>query len=102
MVSESVQIVNPYGLHARAALQLVRLATTFDSTITLTRDQRRANGKSIMDVLMLAASQGAILGLEIHGTDEQEACRALVDLIQTGFDELTPQSQTNAGEPEIA
>ena len=87
MVTTEVRIVNRLGLHARAAAKLVSLASTFESEITLEKDGRRVNAKSIMGVMMLAASQGTLLSLEIEGPDEQEAERQLLDLINGYFGE---------------
>ena len=58
MVEKDILIVNKLGLHARAAAKLVSLASIFKADIDLTRDGRTVNGKSIMGVMMLAASKG--------------------------------------------
>jgi phosphocarrier protein HPr len=90
MLEGSVKVVNPLGLHARAAAQLVRLAARFRSTITLKRDDSGAfaNAKSILSVLALAAPIGTTLLIEIEGDDEQEAYDAIVDIFAAGFGEL--------------
>lgn len=82
-----VEIVNKLGLHARAAAKFVSLASTFDSTIELEKDARRVNGKSIMGVMMLAASQGSTVRLIADGPDEDEALRELADLVADCFGE---------------
>jgi len=87
MVDTDVRIVNKLGLHARAAAKLVSLASTFESDIEIEKDGKRVNGKSIMGVMMLAASQGSDLTLHISGPDEEEAQRQLVDLIGGYFGE---------------
>jgi len=87
MYTTEVRIVNKLGLHARAAAKLVSLASTFDSDIELEKDGKRVNGKSIMGVMMLAASQGTTLSLHIQGSDEHEAGRQLIDLISGYFGE---------------
>lgn len=87
MQSTEVCIVNRLGLHARAAAKLVSLASTFASDVQLERDGRMVNAKSIMGVMMLAASQGTILKLVVEGSDEHEALRALTDLINDYFGE---------------
>ena len=87
MQSAEVVIVNKLGLHARAAAKLVSLAATFESSIEIDKDGRRVNGKSIMGVMMLAASQGSRLVLHIDGPDEAEARQQLVDLIEDYFGE---------------
>ena len=73
-ITRTVEIVNKLGLHARAAAKLVNLATSFEANVDLEKDGQRVNGKSIMGVMMLAASKGVKLELEIEGRDEQQ-CR---------------------------
>ena len=87
MRTTQVRIVNRLGLHARAAAKLVSLASTFESEISLEKDSKRVNAKSIMGVMMLAAGQGSTLTLEIDGPDEEEAERQLLDLINGYFGE---------------
>ena len=82
-----VTIVNRLGLHARAAAKFVTLASGFESDIRLVRGEREVNGKSIMGVMMLAASKGVELELEIEGRDEQECRDAIVTLINDRFGE---------------
>lgn len=85
-----VTIINALGLHARAAAQLVRLATTFSSKITLHRDDngRLANAKSILSLLALAASRGTIVSIKVEGADEEAAIDAVAMLFASGFGEL--------------
>lgn len=87
MPSTEVRIVNKLGLHARAAAKFVSLASTFASEVELEKDGKRVNGKSIMGVMMLAASQGSVLGLHVEGEDEDEATRQLIDLVNGYFGE---------------
>ena len=87
MQTAEVLIANKLGLHARAAAKLVSLASTFESAIEVEKEGRRVNGKSIMGVMMLAASQGTTLTLHIEGSDEDEAKRQLVDLVEDYFGE---------------
>jgi len=87
MQTTEVRIVNRLGLHARAAAKLVSLASTFASDIQLEREGRSVNAKSIMGVMMLAASQGTVLKLRVDGNDEHEALRALTDLVNDYFGE---------------
>jgi len=87
MIIENITIVNKLGLHARAASKLVNCASQFESEVFITRKGNRVNAKSIMGVMMLAASKGSELELEVEGNDEQ-ACRdAMVDLINDRFGE---------------
>ena len=82
-------IVNKLGLHARAAARLVQTANRFQSDITIARDGQSANAKSIMGVLMLAASKGSDVTVRTQGPDGAEALAALGELIETGFGEDT-------------
>ena len=87
MIEKEITICNRLGLHARAAAKFVRTASNFKSQITLGKDTRRIDGKSILGILMLAAAQGTDLTLRIEGPDEREACESLVTLVQNKFDE---------------
>ncbi len=87
MQSKEVTVVNKLGLHARAAAKLVKLASTYDSSVQLVRDTHCVNGKSIMGVMMLAASQGTTLELVVDGDDEDKAIVSLIELFQSGFGE---------------
>ena len=87
MYESELRIINRLGLHARAAAKFVSLASTFASDIQLEREGRTVNGKSIMGVMMLAASQGTVLTLKIDGEDEEEAGRQLTDLVNDYFGE---------------
>lgn len=90
MLEGKVKIVNPLGLHARAAAQLVRLAGRYVSRIVLTRKDGSivANAKSILSVLTLAASKGTELSINVEGEDEADAFEAVVALINGGFGEI--------------
>jgi len=89
LVECGVTIVNRLGLHARAAAKLVRAATAFESALRLVRADRSASAdaKSILSVLMLAASRGTELIITADGADEREALDALCSLIASGFGE---------------
>ncbi len=90
MLKGRVIIINRLGLHARAAAQLVRLASGFKSKIKLIRTDSAviADAKSILNVLTLAAAKGVELEIEIEGDDEQEAFEAVQDIFKNGFGEL--------------
>jgi phosphocarrier protein len=88
VTERTVTIVNPLGLHARPAAQLVRLASTFAAHLELERDGLAVNAKSIMGVMMLAAECGATLLIRADGADEAAAVEALATLVARGFDEL--------------
>jgi len=87
MTERDAMIVNPLGLHARPAAQIVRLATTFDSDIWLEKDGMKVNGKSIMGVMMLAAECGAEIIIRAEGDDADAAIEVLAALIVGGFGE---------------
>ena len=87
MITEQIHIINRLGLHARAAASFVKLAASFDSDIYLVYDSHSVNGKSIMGIMMLAASQGTQMLMEVDGTDEKEATEALLNLINNRFGE---------------
>jgi len=87
MLQREAEIINKLGLHARAAAKLTQLAGRFKSDIWLTRNGQRVNAKSIMGVMMLAASKGSSINIETSGEDESEALQAIVDLIRNYFGE---------------
>jgi phosphocarrier protein len=87
MLQQHAEIINKLGLHARASAKLTQLAGKYTSEVWLTRDGRRVNAKSIMGVMMLAASKGSSIDIETDGPDEAEAMAALQQLIQNRFDE---------------
>ena len=82
-----VTVVNKLGMHARASAKLVSLASSFESAITVTRDGRTVNGKSIMGIMMLAAGPGSTLKICTEGSDESAASEALRRLIEQRFGE---------------
>jgi phosphocarrier protein len=90
MVSRTVRVPNPLGLHARAAARFVHAASAFSSHIRVTRERRTMDGKSIMGLLLLAARQGSDLTITAEGGDEREALDALCRLVAAGFGEGTP------------
>ncbi|WP_298138865.1 HPr family phosphocarrier protein [Acidiferrobacter sp.] len=87
MKCTEVVVINKLGMHARASAKLVSLASSFASTITVTRDGRSVNGKSIMGIMMLAAGPGSTLRICADGADEAEASGALCRLIEQRFGE---------------
>ena len=90
MLEGKVKIVNPLGLHARAAAQLVRLAGGFKSSIKLRRVDNgvTADAKSILSVLTLAAAKGIELELKVEGEDEAEAFESIERKFAEGFGEI--------------
>lgn len=87
MISRNLEIINKLGLHARAAAKLVKLSSQFESNIDIEKDGQKVNSKSIMGVMMLAASCGTQVTISASGTDEQTAIDAVCDLINRKFDE---------------
>lgn len=83
----SVTISNRLGLHARPAMSFVDLAATFKSSILVRREETEVDGKSIMQMMMLAATQGTTLEIVAEGDDADTALVALKALVERGFDE---------------
>jgi len=86
-ISRNIEIINKLVMHARAAAQFVQLASSFASHIEIEKDKRRVNGKSIMGVMMLAASKGSQITLYADGEDEEESMSSLEKLINNRFNE---------------
>ena len=89
MISHDLPIINKLGLHARAAARFVNLANQFESEISVSRNGRTVNGKSIMGLMMLAASMGSAITVAIDGVDESTAMQAIATLIENRFEEDT-------------
>ena len=87
MIRKELLIINRLGLHARAAAKFVSTANRFASDIQVERDGQRVNGKSIMGVMMLAASRNSRIVLLVRGEDEAEAVTALEQLVADRFGE---------------
>ena len=87
MRKESITIINKLGLHARAASKLVSTASQFESEVFIDKKGNRVNAKSIMGVMMLAASKGTEIELEVEGADEDSCFEAIAELINNRFDE---------------
>jgi len=87
MLSEDIEIINHLGLHARAAAKFVSTTTRFESAIKIKKDGREVDGKSIMSVMMLAASCGSTVEITCDGSDEFDALKAIKALINDRFGE---------------
>ena len=87
MIESSLEIINKLGLHARASAKLVSCAARFESRIEIEFGGQVADAKSIMSIMMLAASQGSEIILRIDGADEQAAMDSVSALINNYFDE---------------
>lgn len=87
MLQKEFLIVNKLGLHARASALLVKTSSRFSSEVKLAREDVEVNGKSIMGIMMLAASKGSSVLLTVDGADETEAFQTIGELIANGFGE---------------
>ncbi|WP_019216092.1 HPr family phosphocarrier protein [Legionella tunisiensis] len=88
MIKTKITIINKLGLHARASAKFVSTTSRFQSHIDVTKNTQTVNGKSIMGVMMLAASKGSELTLQIDGPDEVEMEKAITELINNRFGEV--------------
>lgn len=87
MLKKDITIINKLGLHARAAAKLINTTSRFTSDIQLIKENREVDGKSIMAVMMLAASQGTQLTIQARGDDAAQALSAIEELVLNRFDE---------------
>jgi phosphocarrier protein len=87
MLSNDFLIINKLGLHARASALFVKTASRFASDVKLVKEGVEVNGKSIMGIMMLAASKGTTVSLLVDGADEVDAMQSIGDLIANGFGE---------------
>lgn len=87
MISKKIEIINKLGLHARAAAKLVSLASRFKCDVQVAKNGRQVNGKSIMGIMMLAASQHATIEVNTDGEDEKQAIAEIESLIAQRFGE---------------
>ena len=87
MRSCEIAIANALGLHARAAAKFVHLASSFAASVRVAKAGREMDGKSIMGLLLLSASQGSSIVICADGSDEREAVADLCGLVERGFDE---------------
>lgn len=86
-VSQEVKIRNRLGMHARAAVKFVQMASRFRSEVRVSKDGTEANGKSIMGLLTLVAAHGTSMTIGVRGADAAAALAALVALVVDGFGE---------------
>jgi len=89
MLTRTLTVTNLLGIHARAAARLVALTSRYQARVLLSRPDRREaiDGKSILGVLMLAASRGTQLVVTVEGADENEAMAAIEQLFRQQFEE---------------
>ena len=86
-ISKKMTIVNKLGLHARASAKFVSTANQYQCEVEVTRGNKCVNGKSIMGIMMLAASQGTELEISATGVDAEPALVAIEALVQDRFGE---------------
>lgn len=83
MVSKEVMVKNPTGLHARPATLLVKKASSFKSDVSVEYNGKKANVKSLIGVLSLGVTKGAMITVIANGEDEEVACEEVANLIAT-------------------
>jgi phosphocarrier protein HPr len=89
----TVQVVNPHGMHLRPADLFARTAMRFQSKVCVTFEGQEVDGRSIVELLMLAARKGTQLTISADGDDAEEALAALVQLVERGFDEMEEKAE---------
>lgn len=87
MVTRSITVMNSVGLHARPATYFIQEANKYKSSISVKKDQRKVNAKSLLGVLSLGVVQGMTIEIEAEGVDENEAVEGLAALVEKGFAE---------------
>lgn len=87
MQEKSITIINKLGLHARAAGKLVETTSRFSCDVTIEKEGRNVDGKSIMAMMMLAAAKGTEIVVKTNGDDEEDALNAIIELINHRFGE---------------
>jgi phosphocarrier protein HPr len=87
MIEDKVTINNKAGLHARAAAKLVEAISNYDCMIEIGTRKKMVDGKSILSIMLLAASPGTVLDIKVDGNDEMEALSAITALVANNFDE---------------
>lgn len=86
IIKRKIQIKNSQGLHARPASMFVKIANRFESDVTVRKDGESVNGKSIMGLMTLAASEGSFIEIEVSGSDAEKAMEALEQFLLTDHD----------------
>lgn len=86
-LSKKLKIINKLGLHARASAKFVNVANRYSCDLHVIRGSKKVNGKSIMGIMMLAASQGTEIEIKASGEEAEQALSAIEDLIQDRFGE---------------
>ena len=86
-IKKELEIINQRGLHARAASKLVNVVKKYKSIVTVSKNDQKVTGSSILGVMMLAAGIGDKIIFEVTGEDEQESSEAIEILVNNKFDE---------------
>ena len=86
-IVKKMEIKNKLGVHARAAALLVQTVNRFSAQVTISKDGQTTDGRSIMGVLMLAATQGSTIEVEAAGGDAEQAVKAIEKLVERRFNE---------------
>ena len=86
-LERQTEVINRLGLHARASAKLVKSAGRYTSSILIGTDSETVDGKSIMGLMMLAATQGTTMTITIEGEDAESAMRDIIGLFEDRFDE---------------
>ena len=87
MIIKELKILNNLGLHARAAAKVVSTANKYESKIMFVKDDKNADARSIMKLLMLSASKGSYISVKIDGADQSDAMNSIEKLFENKFDE---------------
>ncbi|MEL6476320.1 MAG: HPr family phosphocarrier protein [Pseudomonadota bacterium] len=87
MPTQTLEIVNRKGLHARASAKFVETVEAFDASARVSRDGQTVGGDSIMGLLMLAAHRGSHIEVSVEGAEADQLLSALSELVSTGFGE---------------
>lgn len=87
MITKQLTVLNKLGIHARPAAQFVRVASRFQSEVSVEKDGEAVDGKSIMGLMMLAVGWGAVVNVSTEGPDEADAMQALEELVNSKFGE---------------
>ncbi|SNS98141.1 phosphocarrier protein [Anaerovirgula multivorans] len=87
MISQKITVKNVAGLHARPATLLVKEASKYQSDITIVKNDREGNAKSILGVMAMAAKKGDEIEIRVDGSDEKEALAAIITLFEFNFGE---------------
>jgi phosphotransferase system HPr (HPr) family protein len=98
MISKEVNVINRLGLHARPAIQFVQKANEFKCDIKIVKGERKANAKSISQLIALKVRQNDCIFIEVQGEDEEEAIATLIPLLLSETSDLKNSDSTESAE----